>query len=138
MKKEKGPLLYIGQPALKHVQPVMQEIVKAGEVPETPEITETPEIIDAAKEISIKPEANEKPVESGRLRPFKEMNVEEKVIYLAQRRIPVPCQFEWKSGSVRGIIERFDGDNVWVLEEEGKETVRVPIAEIVYIRIAGT
>ncbi|MGG3449562.1 hypothetical protein [Domibacillus aminovorans] len=131
MKKEQGPLLYIGQPTLKHVQPVMQEIVKAGEVPETPEITETPEI-------PIKPVKKEMPSESGRLLPFKEMNVEEKVIYLAQRRIPVPCQFEWKGGSVRGIIERFDGDNVWVLEEEGKETVRVPIAEIVYIRIAGT
>lgn len=128
MKKEQGPLLYIGQPALKHVQPVMQEIVKAGEVPE---ITETPEI-------PIKPVVKETPSESGRLLPFKEMNVEEKVIYLAQRRIPVPCQFEWKSGSVRGVIERFDGGNVWVLEEEGKETVRVPIAEIVYIRIAGT
>ncbi|OKL35212.1 CotO family spore coat protein [Domibacillus mangrovi] len=131
MKKEQGPLLYIGQPALKHVQPVMQEIAKAGEVPETPEINETPET-------GVKPVAKETPSESGRLLPFKEMNVEEKVIYLAQRRIPVPCQLEWKSGSVRGVIERFDGDNVWVLEEEGKETVRVPIAEIVYVRIAGT
>ncbi len=138
MKKEQGPLLYIGQPTLKHVQPVMQEIVKAGEVPETPEITETPEIPIKPVTKETKPVTKETPSGSGRLLPFKEMNVEEKVIYLAQRRIPVPCQFEWKSGSVRGIIERFDGENVWVLEEEGKETVRVPIAEIVYIRIAGT
>ncbi|OLN23851.1 hypothetical protein BTO30_02610 [Domibacillus antri] len=125
MKKEQGPLMYIGQPALKPLHPIMQHVVKADE-----EVS--------INEIPLEEGEQKQSAESGRLKPFREMNVEEKVIYLAERRIPVPCQFEWKNGSVRGIIERFDQGSVWVLDETGEKTVRVPIEEIVYIRIAGT
>ncbi|WP_144289473.1 hypothetical protein [Domibacillus epiphyticus] len=124
MKKEERPLLYIGQPELKRVHPVMQKVVKA----------ESEVIIKEAMDEKEK----KKPLESVKLKPFREMNVNEKVVYLAQRRIPVPCRFEWKDGSVHGIIERFDGENVWVLDESGEKTVRVPIADMVYIHIAGT
>ncbi len=138
MKKEKGPLLYIGQPKFQSVQPVMQEIAKAGDAQPAPE--KIPEEQPEGK-LEEKPAAKkqkETEIETGRLKPFRDMNLEEKVVYLAERRIPVPCRFEWKNGSVRGIIKKYDKQSVWVADEESKETVQIPVADIVYIRIAGT
>ena len=125
MKKTPGPLLYIGQPHLQPVEPVMQKVVKAGPV-EPAEIAKP----DVKQEESA--------AEPGRLKPFREMDTIEKVIYLAQRRIPVPCRFEWGDRSVRGKIEKFDDVHVWVSDEESDEIVPVPIEEILYIRLAGT
>lgn len=127
MKKTPGPLLYIGQPHLQPVQPVMQEIAKAGEVELEPAETVKP---DEKKEDTVSG--------SGRLKPFREMDTTEKVIYLAKRRIPVPCRFEWSDSSVHGTIEKFDEAHVWVLDRESQEAVQVPIAEILHIRLAGT
>ncbi|WP_046175366.1 hypothetical protein [Domibacillus indicus] len=124
MKKTSGPLLYIGQPQLQPVQPVMQKVVKAS-------TDEPPVSLDEAKK--------EEPASEGsRLKPFREMDTTEKVIYLARRRIPVPCRFEWREGSVRGRIEKFDDAHVWVLDEKSGELVQLAIAEILHIRLAGT
>ena len=137
MKKKSGPLLYVGQPHLEPVQPVMQNVVKA-ETEEAAEIIElTAEDVEA---VSGKPSAQkaEEIPGSGRLKPFREMNTTEKVVYLAQRRIPVPCRFEWSGPPVHGTIQSFDETYVWILGEESPEPVQVPIADIVYIRLAGT
>lgn len=126
MKKPSGPLLYIGQPQLKPVIPVMQEVSKADE----------PLIVEAVPKTEAKKE--EPKDESGRLKPFREMDTAEKVLYLAKRRIPVPCRFEWTTGSARGIIERYDENHVWVIDDETKTAVEVPLNDILHIRIAGT
>ncbi|WP_046179864.1 hypothetical protein [Domibacillus tundrae] len=125
MKKPSGPLLYIGQPHLQPVQPVMQEVVKAGAV--EPAKTAKPDVEKTGPGSA-----------SGILKPFREMDTTEKVLYLAKRRIPVPCRFEWSDSSVRGTIEKFDEVHVWILDEESHEIVPVPIAEILHIRLAGT
>ncbi|OES43915.1 hypothetical protein [Domibacillus iocasae] len=127
MKKPTGPLLYIGQPHFQPVKPVMQEVAKAGAIEPQP-----------TEEVKQEAEKTDSASAPGRLKPFREMGTTEKVIYLAKRRIPVPCRFDWSDSSVRGTIEKFDGAHVWVLDEESHETVQVPIAEIVHIRLAGT
>ena len=127
MKKPTGPLLYIGQPHLQTVKPVMQEVAKVGATEPKP-----------VEEVKLKAEKPDPASSPGRLKPFREMETTEKVIYLAKRRIPVPCRFDWSDGSVRGTIEKSDEVHVWVLDEESHETVQVPIADILHIHLAGT
>ncbi|WNS80036.1 CotO family spore coat protein [Domibacillus sp. DTU_2020_1001157_1_SI_ALB_TIR_016] len=135
MKKTPGPLLYIGQPHLTPIQPVMQKIAKAeseGEIIE--------EVKQEAEEKQLTPPVQKKEEKSGdgRLKPFREMSITEKVVYLAERRIPVPCRFEWSGPTVRGVIQSFDETYVWILDEESDTPVQVPITDIGYIRLAGT
>ncbi|WP_050182192.1 CotO family spore coat protein [Domibacillus robiginosus] len=138
MKKTPGPLLYIGQPHLEPIQPVMQKVAKAESEGEILEAVEP--VMEEIEESRTKSSAEKKEESGGdgRLKPFREMSTAEKVIYLAQRRIPVPCRFEWSGPTVRGTIQSFDETNVWVLDEESRTPVQVPISEIVYIRLAGT
>lgn len=139
MKKTPGPLLYVGQPHLEPVQPVMQNVAKAETAEEAAETIEL--IVEDVKAVSDEKPSAQKAEEAsvpGRLKPFREMNTTEKVIYLAQRRIPVPCRFEWSGPSVHGTIQSFDETYVWILGEESPEPVQVPIADIIYIRLAGT
>lgn len=138
MKKNPGPLLYVGQPNLEPVQPVMQNVAKAETAEEAETIELTVEDVEAVSNEKPSAQRVEEVPGPGRLKPFREMNTTEKVIYLAQRRIPVPCRFEWSGPSVSGTIQSFDETYVWILGEESPEPVQVPIADIVYIRLAGT
>lgn len=74
-----------------------------------------------------------------RVKPFREMDVHERLDYLAnfpKQLPPVPCLFQTENKAMRGILIEKGTDQV-VLKLFDKTEVAVPVEEIIEVRIIG-
>ncbi|WP_066252210.1 CotO family spore coat protein [Neobacillus drentensis] len=149
-KKSKGPLLYIHQPFARPPATNMQDSysIKLDEVlieEETPIEAESKKKISLAKK-DIEPEPKTKEENKlenqqktaisdkhhstfKRVKPFKEMNVIERLDYLINYPIvlpPPPCVFITDEGNYQGYLTKYDGNEITIrFHDQTKKTVSV-------------
>ncbi|NHC40225.1 hypothetical protein G6549_09595 [Bacillus sp. MM2020_1] len=149
-KKSKGPLLYIHQPFARTPATNMQDTysIKLDEVlieDEMPIEVESKKKISLAKK-DIEPEPKNKeenklenPQKTSisdkhhstfkRVKPFKEMNVIERLDYLIKYPIvlpPPPCVFITDEGNYQGYLTKYDGNEVTIrFHDQTMKTVSV-------------
>jgi hypothetical protein len=149
-KKSKGPLLYIHQPFARTPATNMQDTysIKLDEVlieVEMPiEVESKKKISLAKKDIEPEPKNMEEnklenpqktPISDKhhstfkRVKPFKEMNVIERLDYLINYPIvlpPPPCVFITDEGNYQGYLTKYDGNEVTIrFHDQTMKTVSV-------------
>ncbi|PFP29677.1 hypothetical protein COJ96_08255 [Bacillus sp. AFS073361] len=164
-KKSNGPLLYIHQPFSRTPAMNMQDIFTAKqellvdlekEMPLNEE-NNNKEISLAKKEIgskienpSTKPHKNSQGTASKppqkrqltsfkRVKPFKEMSIEERIEYLKNYPKvlpPAPCVFVTEENNYQGYLIDYDGQDVTIRFHD-KTTKTVPVHELTNILLIG-
>jgi hypothetical protein len=74
-----------------------------------------------------------------RVKPFREMDVNERLDYLAnfpKQLPPVPCLFQTENKAMRGILMEKSTDQI-VLKLFDKTEVAIPVEDIIEVRIIG-
>lgn len=165
-QKKREPLLYIHQPEFQTTKVKMQESYSLKQAEKrklqhtkkdkifeekpkkamretrefdtlsSEEVQQTIQDYDQEKS-EVKPKRNEFGLR--RLKPFREMDIEEKIDYLYQfpRQLPpVPCLFQTENNVLRGIlIEKTDEEIHLRLFD--KSEVSVPIKELLEVKMIG-
>ncbi|MCA1056717.1 spore coat CotO family protein [Rossellomorea aquimaris] len=162
MKKQKAtskePLLYIQQPKLEEVKGNMQVIYRSTKSKEKKEptaekiketrmdhVVEPKSRLEEVNE-SSKPGAEtdkEVPKSSSysfrRLKPFKELNLEEKLEYInasINGKVPFPCEFKTDDASYKGVLTSMDEAGIAIKTFQGEE-VSIPKNELKSIKMVG-
>lgn len=129
-KKRKGPLLYIHQPFartpatnMQDTYTIRQELVEPDE--EMPSEDDSKKTISLAKK-QLVPEQitkdmtkfqNKKQTSLNRVKPFKEMNLEERLDYLINYPKvlpPAPCVFVTEEKNYQGYLIEYDSEDVTI------------------------
>jgi hypothetical protein len=151
MKKEKEtskePLLYIQQPKLQEVKGNMQVTYRSAKPKEKKEIVPTPSIEpDAVKHHDAEnrnektygkepsddfPQPKSETEESRsaaysfrRLKPFKDLNLEEKLDYISASingKAPFPCEFSTDTFTYKGVLSMKNNQEIKVKTFQGEE-----------------
>ncbi|WP_158234665.1 CotO family spore coat protein [Lentibacillus sediminis] len=95
------------------------------------------------KETDTSPESKEKEEieekeETPEKKPFKDMDIREKVLYFMEKPEYVPkkkCEVKTSGRNYRGIIIDFKEEIVWM--RSGRRSVKIPIGDIKEIRMLG-
>lgn len=155
-QKNRVPLLYIHQPSLHHPRGKMQEVYSIKEAEKKKQVAkkEQQQIEDTAsvdKREELTPEQVRETIESyeqkrheergglKKLKPFKEMTIDEKLDYLYQfpkQLPPVPCLFQTEDKGLRGILID-NHDKEIVLKLMDKSEVSINKKDLVSIRMIG-
>ncbi|KIL47430.1 CotO family spore coat protein [Jeotgalibacillus campisalis] len=155
-RKAHNPLLYIDQPSFKSSKPVMQQVYQTTRTRDKDDKKEDNKELTAKKKIKAKPlgyvyddEKSEKapvskhtelekadevlsrPTVAERfkpLKPFKEMNVSERLDYLKPfigKRAPFICLFEFEDKTrVKGVLNECAEEKVTIAAKDGELITR--------------
>jgi hypothetical protein len=152
--KRRDPLLYINQPKMQEVKANMQDTFRSKR--QDPVKKEKAKMIakrvmkPAVDQDEKIPDSFQLPVKEKeedlqgasaflRVKPFKEMNVEEKIEYLLvtiSGRPPFPCVYVTEEGSFKGIIHKHDGEAIEVKTFQG-DNVRIKKNALHEIKMIG-
>ncbi|MBM7586547.1 oxalate decarboxylase/phosphoglucose isomerase-like protein (cupin superfamily) [Bacillus pakistanensis] len=152
--KRRDPLLYINQPKMQEAKANMQDMFRSKR--QDPVKKEKAKMIakrvmkpaddhEAVVQDSFKLSEKDKQEELKgalafhRVKPFKEMNLEERIEYLLvtiSGRPPFPCEYITEEGSFRGIIQKHDGEAIEVKTFQG-DNVRIKKSALHEIKMIG-
>ncbi|MEH7484011.1 CotO family spore coat protein [Neobacillus drentensis] len=155
--KSKGPLLYIHQPFARTPATNMQDIYMSRQ--EEEELVEEEKLLEAESKKKIVQEpigteasrsdnpATKSPTSIqerqhspfNRVKPFKEMDIKERLDYLIKYPIvlpPPPCVFITEEKSYQGYLTEYDGNEVTIRFHD-KSTKTVPVHELKGVILIG-
>ncbi|WP_077211209.1 CotO family spore coat protein [Bacillus dakarensis] len=135
-KAQKVPLEELGaETSVFGKKPNVEELAKLS----TDEVKETIQKSDIENSENDSQSRNQSHSSFNRVKPFKEMNVLEKIEYLhnfPKQLPPVPCQFQTTQEVFRGIIkEKSDHELVLALPNQGEAVI--PIKDLIDIKMMG-
>ncbi|MBW3114156.1 spore coat CotO family protein [Bacillus sp. MCCB 382] len=95
--------------------------------------------VEAVKSIPQPPERKTAAATFRKLKPFRELSIEEKIDYISESiygKVPFPCEFSNGRISVKGVMLNDDGDTITVKSFQGEE-VKMKKNEVVSIKMIG-
>jgi hypothetical protein len=132
--KSKGPLLFIHQPFARTPATNMQDVYTSKQKPEL--LEEEKSIEEESKKII--PLAK-KEIALNRVKPFKEMNITERLDYLINYPIvlpPPPCVFITDEKNYQGYLTEYDGHEATIRFHD-QTTKTVPVIALKNVILIG-
>jgi hypothetical protein len=141
LKQQDTTVESVEKKAVRKMEVQEERVFGAKPIPKEPELSiqKVQETIEEYENSNVEENQRSHGFSFKRVKPFREMNIDEKLDYLANfpRQLPpVPCLFQTENKAMRGLLKEKSGDVV-VLKLFDKTEVSVPINDLIEVRMIG-